>query len=173
MNNQIKLEITCVHCLGSNHTVIYPIIDKNNFTARKRILDEDLFLYRCPHCGHYQKIAYECVYYDEKLRYIVVVGDNDKLLDKIKLDLKDYQICFVNEIYELKEKIIIYENGLDDQVIEMMKRVVRESLDSKATYKILFNLEEFVVLYGDNEVIKTYPFKRYEYMRAKGNILVV
>ena len=76
MTNEIKLEVTCVHCLGVGEKQLYPIINRQDLEAKQNIFEEDLFLYRCPHCGHYQRISYECMYYDEKLKYAVVLSHN-------------------------------------------------------------------------------------------------
>ena len=62
MTNEIKLEVTCVHCLGVGEKQLYPIINRQDLEAKQNIFEEDLFLYRCPHCGHYQRISYECRY---------------------------------------------------------------------------------------------------------------
>lgn len=166
MANQIKLEVTCVHCLGTGDKKIYPVINKMDIDIKNSIYNEELFLYRCPRCGHYQKISYECIYYDEQLRYTVILGNDDgKLLKKVKLDLRGYQIRFVEDLGDLKEKIIIKENGLDDRIIEIMKHEIRMSLVSKATYNLILNSKlVFEIVYPDGEVIKTYPFSRDSYM---------
>ena len=170
MSNEIKLEVTCVHCLGTGIKKIYPMINGNEDLVAKDILfEEELFLYRCPHCGHYQKISYECLYYDDKLKYAVALSrDGHKFLKKLKLELGGYQIRFVREISELKEKIVIKENNLDDRIIEIMKYNVRNSLTSKATYNLVLTSSEeglqFVLLYPDREVIKTFAFSMYDYL---------
>lgn len=176
MTGQIKLEVTCVHCLGIGEQKIYPIINKDNLEAQNSIFNEELFLYRCPHCGHYQRISYECIYYDEYTKYAVLLGrDGNKMLRKTGLELNNYQIRFVEDISELKEKIIINENGLDDRIIEIMKYNIRNSLVSKATYNLVINDKlEFVLLYPDNEIIKIYPFSKEDYLRIEkkyGNYL--
>lgn len=169
MTNEVRLEVTCVHCLGTGKKQIYPIIESSDLEAKRAIFEEDLFLYRCPHCGHYQKISYECVYYDKKLKYAVILShDGEELLGKLNLDLTDYEIRFVEEVSELKEKIIIKENNLDDRVVEIMKYNLRTSLTSKATYNLVLTEGEqglyFALLYPDNELIKTFEFLGYDYM---------
>ena len=57
---------------------LYPIINRQDLEAKQNIFEEDLFLYRCPHCGHYQRISYECMYYDEKLKYAVEMCIRDR-----------------------------------------------------------------------------------------------
>ena len=95
MTNEIKLEVTCVHCLGVGEKQLYPIINRQDLEAKQNIFEEDLFLYRCPHCGHYQRISYECMYYDEKLKYAVVLShDGHRFLKKVKIDLTAYQTSF-------------------------------------------------------------------------------
>lgn len=162
----IKLEITCVHCLENGEKKIYPIINGRDLEARNSIFEDELFLYRCPHCGHYQRISYECIYYDDKLKYVIVLShDGDKLLRKSKLEFKDYQVRFVKELTELKEKIIIIENGLDDRIIDAMKHKIRASITNKVTYDLFLNDKlEFVLLYPNNEIIKTFAFSKQAYI---------
>lgn len=171
MTSEIKLEVTCVHCLGAGKKQIFPIINKDNLEAKRAIFEEDLFLYRCPHCGHYQRISYECIYYDEKLKFAILLSQDGKgLLKKQNLDLTGYQLRFVKEVDELKEKIIIKENGFDDRIIEIMKHNLRTSLVSKVTYKLLLRDEpklEFVLLYPDNEILKVFSFSKYEYSQIE------
>ena len=152
MTNEIKLEVTCVHCLGVGEKQLYPIINRQDLEAKQNIFEEDLFLYRCPHCGHYQRISYECMYYDEKLKYAVVLShDGHRFLKKVKIDLTAYQLRFVKSVSELKEKIVIKET----------------TLRSKASYQLVLRDGqglEFVLLYPDNEVIKIFMFNKQDYL---------
>ncbi|WP_455684287.1 CpXC domain-containing protein [Thomasclavelia sp.] len=161
-----KLEVTCVHCLENGKMMLYPIINERDLKVKNSIIKEELFLYRCPHCGHYQRVSYECIYYDDKLNYAIILShDGDKLLKKSKLEFKNYQIRFVKELKELKEKIIIIENNLDDRIIEIMKHDIRMTLVSKATYDLILNDKlVFEIVYPNGEVLKTYPFSKYSYM---------
>ena len=148
MTNEIKLEVTCVHCLGVGEKQLYPIINRQDLEAKQNIFEEDLFLYRCPHCGHYQRISYECMYYDEKLKYAVVLShDGHRFLKK--------------------GKIVIKENGLDDRIVEIMKHNIQTTLRSKASYQLVLRDGqglEFVLLYPDNEVIKIFMFNKQDYL---------
>ena len=153
MTNEIKLEVTCVHCLGVGEKQLYPIINRQDLEAKQNIFEEDLFLYRCPHCGHYQRISYECMYYDEKLKYAVVLSHDGHR--------------FVKSVSELKEKIVIKENGLDDRIVEIMKHNIQTTLRSKASYQLVLRDGqglEFVLLYPDNEVIKIFMFNKQDYL---------
>ena len=168
MTNEIKLEVTCVHCLGVGEKQLYPIINRQDLEAKQNIFEEDLFLYRCPHCGHYQRISYECMYYDEKLKYAVVLShDGHRFLKKVKIDLTAYQLRFVKSVSELKEKIVIKENGLDDRIVEIMKHNIQTTLRSKASYQL--------VLSPDNEVIKIFMFNKQDYLTLtkKYNLMII
>lgn len=160
----INLEIECMHCLESGSKVIYPIINGNKDSeAKQMILDETLFLYRCSCCGNYQEIRYSCIYVDDKLNYVVACNQ-----DVIASKYPDYQIRVVKDIKELKEKIIIKENNLDDRIVEIMKEQIFSTLKSKATYRLLLSNDSqlcFVLLYPDNEIIKTFDFNFAEYGR--------
>lgn len=53
-----------------------------------------------------------------------------------KMEVNKYQIRFVKELNELKEKIIIKEHNLDDRIVEIMKNKIRSTITSKATYRL-------------------------------------
>ena len=60
--------------------------------------------------------------------------------------------------------------NLDDRIIEIMKHDIRTSLTSKASYDLVLennNGLEFVLLYPDNEVIKTFTFSKEKYQEYK------
>lgn len=173
MNNNIELLITCIHCLESGTKNIFPIIISGNIVAKEYIFNEELFLYRCPHCGHYQNILYECLYYDEKLKYVIILAeDGNKLLSKI--NVSNYQISYVKELSELKEKIIIKEHNLDDRIIKIMKNKIRSTLISKASYQLyLINNQEkllFTLIYPNNEIINTFIFDYSIYSNLKESL---
>lgn len=170
MNDEIELEITCIHCLEKGTKKLFPIIKSNNLKGRENIFNDELFLYRCNHCGHYQKIAYECIYYDEKLKYMIILSRGRlKKLSKINVD--KYQVRFVKELNELKEKIIIKEHNLDDRIIEIMKNKIKGSLNSKASYQIFlindYNDLVFILVYPNDEVIETFLFDYALYFNLK------
>lgn len=170
MNDEIELEITCIHCLEKGTKKLFPIIKSNNLKGRENIFNDELFLYRCNHCGHYQKIVYECIYYDEKLKYMIILSRGRlKKLSKINVD--KYQVRFVKELNELKEKIIIKEHNLDDRIIEIMKNKIKGSLNSKASYQIFlindYNDLVFILVYPNDEVIETFLFDYALYFNLK------
>lgn len=170
MNDEVELEITCIHCLEKGTKKLFPIIKSDNLRAKELIFNDELFLYRCSHCGHYQKIVYECVYYDDKLKYAVILShDGSKKISK--MEVNKYQIRFVKELNELKEKIIIKEHNLDDRIVEIMKNKIRSTITSKATYRLFLvndhNELVFMLVYPNNEIIKTYTFDYTMYFDLK------
>ena len=85
----------------------------------------------------------------------------------MKIDLTAYQLRFVKSVSELKEKIVIKENGLDDRIVEIMKHNIQTTLRSKASYQLVLRDGqglEFVLLYPDNEVIKIFMFNKQDYL---------
>ena len=45
MTNEIKLEVTCVHCLGVGEKQLYPIINRQDLEAKQNIFEEDFLEY--------------------------------------------------------------------------------------------------------------------------------
>ena len=44
MTNEIKLEVTCVHCLGVGEKQLYPIINRQDLEAKQNILRRFVFI---------------------------------------------------------------------------------------------------------------------------------
>ena len=72
MSDKVIKAIVCPGCgelsKAEIHTSINPARDK---TIRKRVLDGELFDFRCPSCGYTAKLNYPLLYNDMKNRFMV------------------------------------------------------------------------------------------------------
>ena len=109
---------------------------KEDVTAKSRLLDGSLFEYRCKKCGYSTGVAYNCIYKDDEKHFIVYFaadGDNEGMkaaMDRIEEDANKMAVAglkynvrrrIVNDANTMREKVIIFEAGLDDRIIELMK----------------------------------------------------
>lgn len=121
---------------------------------KQKVLDNTFFRVLCEDCKIMFPVAYPCVYNDLEQRYLIwiapkmdekeqkdIAAHNFKLKndDVVRLAQKAYRFRIVRNSNELREKIIIFDEGLDDRIVEVMKLVyipaIRKNIgeDSKIT----------------------------------------
>ena len=137
MSIEKKERIECPYC---SHEQVFESYESINLTKnpelKDKIINEELFKMKCEKCGKEALIAFPCLFHDvDKKQLIWLIGDytqeQKEALDK---DLKDsakddgerlfaesYNRRIVSSINELKEKILLIEDDLDDRVIEVLK----------------------------------------------------
>lgn len=103
---------------------------------KKRVLRNSLFKVNCDDCKIIFPIAYRCQYNDMEQKYLIwfapraeeaerkaIAAYNQKLKTDKPLQLAQggyrYRIVFNDN--ELREKVLIFDEGLDDRYIETMK----------------------------------------------------
>jgi len=123
---------------------MYPQIDAGESPElKKAILDEKLFDFTCSSCGLNADYAYPVLYHDREKSYMIYYTQNVDAVNQSRLPiyLKQVKKRVVTSPKELKEKILIFDNGFDDVAIEMVKSAMQKILVKKyndANTKIYF-----------------------------------
>lgn len=103
--------------------------------TRSAIENGSLFVYKCPNCGSLTHVNYDLLYHDENKKFMIFCNYPDDLAqityDKItdtgenspfrQLKENGYRMRIVRSQDELREKIMIFDNNLDDRVVEVFK----------------------------------------------------
>lgn len=135
MSSHHKETITCPKCGKTHEFTAWDSVNVTLLPAEKlQILDNAFFTDRCPDCGHEMQIAYPLLYHDmeKKLMLYLMPGyqaatkealsDMSKGLLRAGMDEREgYRLRVVREINDLREKIYIFDAGLDDRCVELMK----------------------------------------------------
>lgn len=105
---------------------------------RQKILDETLFDWQCPHCGYQAELVYPCLYHDKEQKFMIylVPEGSEQDLKKVEVDTRFPQLAGVRKRavtspMELKEKVLIYEAGLDDVGVELVKAGLAAIVEEK------------------------------------------
>jgi hypothetical protein len=143
-----SLRVSCDHCGGHYDTVIHQLILKqDNPELVESLVNDELFYHKCPYCGKYQNIDVSVVYADLDKKSIIYYFNmpiqfvqaqqfiEDCVAD-FDIDRQKSLIRIVSSQNELREKVILLENGLDDRIIEVLKlwhleMVRKEGYDDK------------------------------------------
>ena len=138
-------EMACPRCGRKHEIKKYKRINVTEKEGLKKdILKNRLFVFRCEECGLNAPLTYECHYYDPKKKYQIFMAPelDDKAIGTMKEleDMTGGTKRLVDNINDLKEKIMIRENHMDDRVIELLKIMVISQLKKEMKDDTLLNI---------------------------------
>lgn len=181
MSTNLSKQINCPSCGKTSQTRMWPGIDRiANPEQRERILEESLFCWECPDCGYKMQLVYPCLYHDRNKQFLILLDPNpqEQTLDKKAMsgeDLEGTKKRIVSTAEELKEKILIFENDLNDAACELAKLAMWQTVEKRldmAPEKCYFssvcpeeNQITFVFAFEEDEREPLYQKTRYDVYR--------
>lgn len=126
MSTEIIKDIICPQCGESQKYRLYASINaKDNPELKQAVLDETLFDWRCQRCSYFAAMAYPFVYLDNRAKYAICLtpGGSGRAVEATG-PLRGYAKRRVKNLAELKEKILIFDSGLDDVAVELVKNAL-------------------------------------------------
>ena len=111
--------------------------------GKSKVLSGELFQFKCPTCGSVSNVVYPMLYHqmEDQIMIHLVLSDEDvaeatESFDKIAdgtmmpgADMEsDYTFRLVGNQNQLREKVYIFDQGLDDRVIEMIKLCLKSTM---------------------------------------------
>lgn len=131
----------CTGC-GERHPIkVYRSINiAQDPSLKEKVKDGSLFVWECPSCGRKNLAKYETLYHDPASSLMIWLTPNDDIpasqmqaiLNHCKA-MGEYTLRRVSDVGSLMEKVLIFEAGLDDVVVEMCKYVTKAEMASKAS----------------------------------------
>lgn len=123
---------TTVTCQGCNATQSFTVWQSLNVTldcdAKQRLLTGELTRFTCQKCGWSGPVIYPFLYHDMEKRLMVWLwtdaGEPDLKDVPPAALMKDYRLRLVASRNQLVEKILIFDDDLDDRVIEFLKLIL-------------------------------------------------
>lgn len=150
-----KAKATCSKC-GKEHTIdIYKSINAETDPELKAaVLSGEAFLWECLDCGASNLAAYECLYHDPKEKYMIWVlpfgepegPEKEAIMNQVKA-MGDYRLRIVSNAGDLMEKVMIYDAGLDDRCIELVKYVAGRELEDVSNLHF-YRLQDDVMVFS-------------------------
>lgn len=143
MSTQMSKDVGCPKCGAAVRTQMWPgVCAQDNPELRAGVLEETFFDWTCPECGYAAQFVYPCLYHDRELAFMVYVAPNGSGREFQPVDvgekfpqLADVKKRVVASPAELKEKILIFEAGLDDYAVELVKYALAGVLEEKCGKK--------------------------------------
>lgn len=150
MSTEISKEVICPGCGARVAARMWTGINAEvNPNLRAEVLDETLFDWKCPQCGHEATLAYPCLYHDKGRRFMVYVLPQEP--DEQKAagiaaqfpQLRGVRKRVTGSLASLKEKILLFEDGLDDRAVEFVKLLVSLVLERSSGKRVTQGLYVF------------------------------
>lgn len=159
MSLKAQAALVCTSC-GKKSTVdIYKSINTAQDPQLKaKVLSGELFLSECPQCGAQNLLAYECLYHDpqEKCMIWMLPSGEPEGLQKEAIQnqtraMGDYRLRIVANAGELIEKVMIFDAGLSDRCIELVKYVAGRELEGVSNLHFYRIQDDVMVFSGVKE----------------------
>ncbi|MCD8019828.1 MAG: CpXC domain-containing protein [Clostridiales bacterium] len=109
---------------------------------KEDILKNRVFYFNCDDCNLVAPLTYESMYLDSKKKLAICLATEETDMENLEAwDKKKGMTCrLVDNINDLKEKIMIRDNHLDDRVIELVKIQYLRQLDRELENDTLMNI---------------------------------
>jgi len=137
MSTQMTEEISCPKCGAAVKTELWPGVDAiRNPDLKARVMDETIFDWTCPECGYAARFLYPFLYHDPEHKFMIYLSPNGGNCEEIDIETRFPQLSGIKKRLvptpeALKEKILIFEAGLDDRAVELVKFALTGVLDKK------------------------------------------
>ena len=129
--DEIEDAIICPNCNHEQELHVTPTVNVTlDPDMKEKVLSGEIFLFTCENCGFSGFAGFPFIYEDKEtyggfLIYMEPgcedreVGVDGDIADQVRL--QNMTMRLVTTINELKEKIFIFDAGLDDRVVELFK----------------------------------------------------
>ncbi|MCH5209611.1 MAG: CpXC domain-containing protein [Oscillospiraceae bacterium] len=144
--------VRCPQCgQMSEVTVWNSITVKDSADLKQDLLRGMVNMFRCPACSHTALMPTPMLYHDEEKRLMISFSPCDdpilkqRLFDNVQNTSKEsgeleklegYNLRFITDYNELLEKILIFDNGLNDKTIEVIKLMILSQEVDKVEYRV-------------------------------------
>ena len=148
MSRPCRQIIVCPACGTTGEFILWESLNNVlNPDEAQQLIDGSLFRYRCPRCGVETDVVYPCLYHDMKEHAMVQLVNGSGLdeamrtLDKLQTDgmltkmtaEANYRHRLVTSQNDLREKAMLFRDGLDDRAMEVLKLLVLKQLAESET----------------------------------------
>ena len=151
MSIKRTIQITCPKCQHTSDFTMWQSMNTSLDPELKAgVRDRTVFLFTCPECGAQTYIDYGFLYHQMEDRIMIHYANSDENAEEIKEMLikrgnsdedfdsmlnnmmrDSYLIRIVRSQNELREKLAVFDAGLDDRIIEIFKVIVLVQLQHK------------------------------------------
>lgn len=140
MSDRYLNMVKCPHCGKSQKFEMWRVINvADNPEMKEKVKTKEVFKLECKKCGRLVNADHQFLYEDPENK-IAIHYAREKDVPVVKEDLKKYEgytTRVVSYQNDLIEKLMIFDAGLDDRIIEIVKAIyVNQLYTINPSYKI-------------------------------------
>ena len=146
MSSKEVQRIRCPKCGAEHDFAIWTRINTDlDPDLDKKVRSGELFRTVCPSCGQQIDVVYPCLYHQMKNKVMIYYAPGREAMAKAAEAFKDgleeagekrsfdarkegYRNRVVGSLYDLQEKIAVFDAGLDDRIVEICKVMIGSEL---------------------------------------------
>lgn len=185
MSMEAKETVTCPECGQEQDFIVWHSLNGDiDPKAKQQLLDGTLFRFECKNCGHKSNVNYGMLYHDMTNQVMVYLVDEDSVEEtlatmndaenKIGIPMPEYRKRIVTNQNALREKAIIFDQKLDDRIIEIIKlmyyaKAIGQMPDANinSVYFLVADGKYILQLIGDRPLSAEVPIEMYEKMERE------
>lgn len=185
MSRTCEETFVCHACGRENKFTLWQSLNGNlDPEAKQQLLNGTFFLQKCANCGHETPVVYAMLYNDMTHRVMVHLVEPEavektramirQIDGQIDIKLPEYRKRIVTSPNALREKAILFEHGLDDRVVEIIKLIFLSQAmgqypDAHITeaYLMVENDRYTLQFIGDKPLESNIPTELYAGIQAK------
>ena len=150
--------VKCCDCGHNNNISVWQSLNtQRNPEAKRELLNGKLFEFKCANCGKVNNFCNQILYHDVNNKVMIYlaltkeeINDARSVFDSqkgIQNIAGDYKFRIVFSANELREKAIIFENNMDDRIVEIVKLIyIQQAMEQYPDLKY-----DEVLLYTQND----------------------
>lgn len=179
MSMKRKETVTCPECGQEQDFVVWHSLNGDlDPEAKQRLLDGTLFHFECSNCGHRSNVNYGMLYHDMTNQVMIYSVDEDSVEETLATmndvenkigPMPEYRKRIVTDQNALREKAIIFDQKLDDRVIEIIKLIYYSNACKQvpdanidAVYFLVADGKYILQFVGDTPLSAEVPVEMYE-----------
>ena len=152
MSLNLKQNVKCPKCSQMSEVTVWNSITvKDSEDLKHDLLTGKVNMFRCPSCSYSALMPTPMLYHDEDKRLMISFSPCDdvvlkgQLFDNVQKSSKEsgeldklegYNLRFVTDYNELLEKILIFDNDMNDKTMEVIKLMVLSQDLEKAEQRV-------------------------------------
>lgn len=136
MKSEVKV-ITCPKCGSKQEFTLHQSINASNHDLREKFLDGSLTMLVCDNCRFSGAVEYPLLYHDlnEKFSLFFQPDSTDRVANLPNVLpahlVPEIRMRLVHTQDDMREKIFIFRDKLDDRIIELVKDSILKEMESK------------------------------------------
>jgi len=121
-----KIALSAETCAKCKHTWKQNIYESVNVTRdpelKQLAATGDLFRVKCPSCGHVTGRPHSCLYHDMDEELMIALTNDPSV--RSATGFEEYRLRLTMQVPDFIEKVLVFEAGLNDGVVELCKIVL-------------------------------------------------